>query len=142
MQAQDLSTYRKAVRTKDGRLPPPPEPALGDSVMSGRLLISGRHLILTHLMGFETACSLRQLQLVTGDQRPHFFGAILISNETNGCVLFCMRVWCSIFVDAIEAISKSSGMPSLNIIFTVPASRVYCGRQRNITESSELTAGI
>jgi len=47
MQARDLSIYRKAVRTKDGRLPPPPEPVLGDSVMSGRLLISGRHLILT-----------------------------------------------------------------------------------------------
>jgi len=46
MRAQDLSIYRKAVRTKDGRLPPP-EPVLGDSVMSGRLLISGRHLILT-----------------------------------------------------------------------------------------------
>ena len=45
MRAQDLSIYRKAVRTKDGRLPP--EPVLGDSVMSGRLLISGRHLILT-----------------------------------------------------------------------------------------------
>ena len=45
MGAQDLSIYRKAVRTKDGRLPP--EPVLGDSVMSGRLLISGRHLILT-----------------------------------------------------------------------------------------------
>jgi len=42
MRAQDLSIYRKAVRTKDGRLPP--EPVLGDSVMSGRLLISGRHL--------------------------------------------------------------------------------------------------
>jgi len=40
MRAQDLSIYRKAVRTKDGRLPPPPEPVLGDSVMSGRLLIS------------------------------------------------------------------------------------------------------
>jgi len=26
----------------------PPEPVLGDSVMSGRLLISGRHLILTN----------------------------------------------------------------------------------------------
>ena len=45
MRAQDLSIYRKAVGTKDGRLPP--EPVLGDSVMSGRLLISGRHLILT-----------------------------------------------------------------------------------------------
>jgi len=42
MRAQDLSICRKAVRTKDGRLPP--EPVLGDSVMSGRLLISGRHL--------------------------------------------------------------------------------------------------
>jgi len=45
MQAQDLSIYRRAVRTKDGRLPP--ETVLGDSVMSGRHLrsdISGRHL--------------------------------------------------------------------------------------------------
>jgi len=45
MRAQDLSIYRKAVRTKDGRLPP--EPVLGDSVMSGRHLqsvISGRPL--------------------------------------------------------------------------------------------------
>jgi len=45
MRAQDLSIYRKAVRTKDGKLPP--EPVLGDSVMSGRHLrsvISGRPL--------------------------------------------------------------------------------------------------
>ena len=45
MRAQDFSIYRKAVRTKDGRLPP--EPVLGDSAMSGRHLrsvISGRPL--------------------------------------------------------------------------------------------------
>jgi len=45
MRAQDLSIYRRAVRTKDGRLPP--ETVLGDSVMSGRHLrsvMSGRHL--------------------------------------------------------------------------------------------------
>ena len=47
MRAQDLSIYRKAVRTKGRKTAPPPEPVLGDSVMSGRLLISGRHLILT-----------------------------------------------------------------------------------------------
>jgi len=38
MRAQYLSIYRKAVWTKDGRLPP--EPVLGDSVMSGRHLRS------------------------------------------------------------------------------------------------------
>jgi len=45
MRAQDLCIYRKAVGTKDGKLPP--EPVLGDSVMSGRYLrsvMSGRHL--------------------------------------------------------------------------------------------------
>jgi len=44
MRAQDISIYRKAVGTKDGRLPP--ELVLGDSVMSGCFLISGSHLIL------------------------------------------------------------------------------------------------
>jgi len=34
MRAQVLSTYRRAVRTEDRRLPP--EPVLGDSVISGR----------------------------------------------------------------------------------------------------------
>jgi len=38
MRAQDLSIYRRAVRTKDGRLAP--ETVLGDSVMSGRHLRS------------------------------------------------------------------------------------------------------
>jgi len=33
MWVQDLSIYRKAIRTKDGRLPP--EPVIGDSVISG-----------------------------------------------------------------------------------------------------------
>jgi len=54
MRAQDPSIYRKAVRTKDGRLPPPSRcsgtqscPDASSSLMSGRLLISGRHLILT-----------------------------------------------------------------------------------------------
>ena len=42
MWAQYLSIYRKAVRTKDGRLPP--RASGRDSVMFRRLLITGHHL--------------------------------------------------------------------------------------------------
>jgi len=41
------SLYIQEGRQDKGRKTAPPEPVLGDSVMSGRLLISGRHLILT-----------------------------------------------------------------------------------------------
>ena len=71
MRAQDLSIYRKAVGTKDGRLPPPPEPVLGDSVMSGRLLISGRHLILTLPL-------VRKMKRNTGENEK---------NRTLGCLV-------------------------------------------------------
>jgi len=44
------SPYIQEGRQDKGRKTAPPEPVLGDSVMSGRLLISGRHLILTDLL--------------------------------------------------------------------------------------------
>jgi len=43
---------------------PPPEPVLGDSVMSGRLLISGRHLILTLPL-------VRKMKRITGENEKN-----------------------------------------------------------------------
>jgi len=69
MRAQDLYIYRKAVRTKDGRLPP--DTVLGDSVMSGRLLISGHHLILTLPL-------VRKMQRNTGEnERNRILGCLV-----------------------------------------------------------------
>ena len=69
MRAQDLSIHTKALRTKDGRLPP--EPVLGDPVMSGRFLISGRHLILTLPL-------VRKMQRNTGEnERNRLLGCLV-----------------------------------------------------------------
>jgi len=75
MWAQDLYIYRKAIRTKDGRLPP--KLVLGDSVMSGHLLISGRRLISGHHL-ILTLPVVRKMQRNTGEnERNRILGCLV-----------------------------------------------------------------
>jgi len=70
MRAQDLPIFQEGRQDKGRKTAPPPEPVLGDSVMSGRL-ISVCHLILTLPL-------VRKMKRNTGENEK---------NRTLGCLV-------------------------------------------------------